>query len=233
MSAANISAVYFDAGDTVVRPSSGHWYVPPRFDEILRSHRTPLPDRTVLHEALQICHSFLDAHHQIQTEAEEEDQFLTYYRMVFDHLGAEVDQPLLRALAGDMVYNDDKFVFFGDVRACIHRLRSASIRIGILSNTWPSLERVFRNAGLYDAFDAFVISSRIGCFKPDPRIYAAAIDQMGVAPEKTLFVDDAMANLAGGAKLGLRPLMISRYSECRDAPYPCIGELSQLPSHYA
>ena len=234
MSAASISAVYFDAGDTLVRPSSGHWYVPPQFDDILESHNMPVPDRSVLHAALETCHSFLDANHQIQTEDEEADQFLTYYRLVFDHLGdRNADESLLRSLAHDMVYNDEKFAFFPDVRACLERLSSASVSIGILSNTWPSLERVFKNAGLYDIFDAFVVSSRVGCFKPDPRIYAAAVDHMGVAPDKTLFVDDSKENLAGGVEQGFRPLLISRYGDCDQSTYPCIGELSELPIRVA
>ena len=230
----DISAIFFDAGDTLVRPASGHWYIPPRFNEILDSYNMRPPDLSRLEAALKSGADYLDAHHQIQTEDEELDQFVEYYGIVFSYLGGSYDVPnksssLYQDLARDMVLNDDKFVFFPDVNECIEHLNSASVPIGILSNTWPSLERVFRHAGLYDFFDAFIVSSRVGCFKPDPRIYADGIAKMGIEPDKILFVDDSEENLAGGARSGMRPLLINRYADYRHDIYPCISELSELP----
>lgn len=46
-------------------------------------------------------------------------------------------------------------------------------------------------------------SSDVGIMKPDPRIFAAMVDLLGIEPEQTLFVDDAAKHIAGAASLGL------------------------------
>lgn len=219
-------AIYFDAGDTLVYPRSGHWYITPNFFSILDDHSVPLPSEERLESALVSSYPFLDANHSVQTEEEELAQFIEYYRLVFQAL--DIDHTpgrLLLDIANDMVYNDDKFVFFDDSASCVEELHRSGIRIGILSNTWPSLERVFRNAGLFEYFDAFIVSSRVGCYKPDPRIYREAIRAIGFAAEHLLFVDDSDENLAGGVAAGMLPAKISRYSSCDDGQYPCIENL--------
>lgn len=49
-----------------------------------------------------------------------------------------------------------------------------------------------------------LVSGREGLAKPDPRIFALAIDRFGLDPSRTLFVDDAPANVEAAARLGLR-----------------------------
>ena len=225
-----ISVILFDAGDTLVRPGSGHWYVPPRFNQIISSYGLTSPKKDRLQQALAKGYSFLDANHLVQTEAEELEQFTTYYRIVCSALGAaDGNEPLYRKLSEDMVYNDDKFVFFPDVHTWLPRLSEMGYTLGVLSNTWPSLKRVFSNALVYEYFKVFVISSQVGCFKPAPPIYRRAVAELNVVPEEILFIDDSQDNLDGGRAEGMNPLMISRYGPCKNDRYPCITELCQLP----
>ena len=71
-----------------------------------------------------------------------------------------------------------------------------------------------------ELFDVSVISGKVGVRKPSRRIYRIACEQLGVAPEECILVDDLENNLAGAARLGIRgihhrtaPETISRLGE--------------------
>jgi 2-haloalkanoic acid dehalogenase type II len=53
------------------------------------------------------------------------------------------------------------------------------------------------------AFAAIVTAERAGFYKPDPRPYEMALDALGVAPERCLFVAGSPYDLFGTARLGL------------------------------
>ena len=85
--------------------------------------------------------------------------------------------------------------------AAVRAARAAGVRTGLLSNSW--------GADRYDPemlathFDATVISGRVGVRKPDPAIYAMAVDAMGLPAEQIVFVDDLPGNLKPARELGM------------------------------
>jgi epoxide hydrolase-like predicted phosphatase len=67
-----------------------------------------------------------------------------------------------------------------------------------------------------ELFQVIVDSSEVGMRKPDPRIFALALERLGgVAPERVLFLDDAASNLAAAAKLGIQGVLVR--ADLRDA----------------
>lgn len=92
------------------------------------------------------------------------------------------------------------------MRAC----REAGVRVGFLSNEmyefhtreWALQQPWFQLA------DFAVDSSDVGVRKPAPEPYAAAIEAMGLPPERTVFVDDNPSYVAGGEKAGLRCVLL-------------------------
>ncbi|MGB3411592.1 MAG: HAD family phosphatase [Microthrixaceae bacterium] len=59
----------------------------------------------------------------------------------------------------------------------------------------------------FDLLDGVVVSGSLGFLKPDPRIFEAALDLAGVAPELALFVDDSATNVEGARAVGIRSLL--------------------------
>jgi putative hydrolase of the HAD superfamily len=55
-----------------------------------------------------------------------------------------------------------------------------------------------------DAFDQLFISAEMGMMKPDPRIYLAVLDQLGLSPAETVFIDDFHHNIQAAQTLGMR-----------------------------
>ncbi len=99
----------------------------------------------------------------------------------------------------------DIFSLNQPVCSLVRRLNQSDIRIGILSNTcdahWSHIVAKFPD--LIQLFDPLILSYEVGAAKPDPKIYQAAIERAGVAPERIFFVDDLLANVQGALSSGL------------------------------
>ena len=88
-------------------------------------------------------------------------------------------------------------------------------KIGILSNAWSDA-RTFHNArfGFNTWLDAAVYSAEVKLLKPDPRIYQLALDQLKLAADACVFVDDKLANVQAAQALGMAGVW---YRETRQA----------------
>lgn len=69
---------------------------------------------------------------------------------------------------------------------------------------------VLEEFGLPGYFDTLTYSFEVGCFKPDPRMFADALGKMGLPPEQCVFIDDTAQNLVGAQKLGIQPVQIRK-----------------------
>ncbi|MER8079632.1 HAD-IA family hydrolase [Streptomyces griseoluteus] len=65
--------------------------------------------------------------------------------------------------------------------------------------------------------DAYVLSYEHGVGKPDPRLFAAACAELGVAPEHTLMVGDSRTADGGAAALGCQVHFVD-HLPVRDRP---------------
>jgi putative hydrolase of the HAD superfamily len=85
----------------------------------------------------------------------------------------------------------------------LSRLRE-HYQLGIVSNFYGNLVTVCHNAAIRPLFSAIVDSVRVGCVKPDPRIFQSALDELGVTPADALFVGDSLPrDMAGARAMGM------------------------------
>jgi 2-haloacid dehalogenase len=83
------------------------------------------------------------------------------------------------------------------------RLRAGGHRTCILGN-WGR-EEFDRATAIFEflgEFDGTVISGDVGAMKPEPAIYQAAVERLGLVPERTLFVDDRCENVEAAKNYG-------------------------------
>lgn len=85
-------------------------------------------------------------------------------------------------------------------------LRNAGVRTALLSNTEPPGVEYFHQRG-ENPFDVLVFSCREGCCKPEPRIYEIALQRLGTAARRTLFVDDNPQYVDAARQCGLEALV--------------------------
>ena len=90
-------------------------------------------------------------------------------------------------------------------------------RLAALSNSnelhW---ERNAADLGVNELFEVAISSHQVGFYKPDPRIYQAALDRLGVPPDAVMFFDDAPANVAAAAALGMRAFQVNGVEGVRE-----------------
>jgi len=101
--------------------------------------------------------------------------------------------------------------------AILEELRSRGQRLYALTNfsaeTFPIAQR--RSPSLRLFADA-VVSGEIGLVKPDPRIFALAIERCQLSPARTAYVDDMPVNVDAGRAAGLRALRFTTPERLRE-----------------
>jgi putative hydrolase of the HAD superfamily len=67
---------------------------------------------------------------------------------------------------------------------------------------------------LFPAFaDRVLCSGALGVAKPSPDAYHRAVERLGHAPQRTLFLDDNFANVEGAREAGLFAEHVARVGE--------------------
>lgn len=90
-----------------------------------------------------------------------------------------------------------------DTAPVLRALRQAGVRVGLCSNApyrYASLLGQLEHLGLASQFDAVTFSGAVGWRKPSPRIFQAALQQLGVAAGETVMIGDSPRDDIGGAR---------------------------------
>jgi putative hydrolase of the HAD superfamily len=104
-----------------------------------------------------------------------------------------------------------RFRAFPDAAPALAELRLLGLRLVCVSNWDVSLPEVLERCGLGDALDGVVTSASVGVRKPDPAIFAPALELAGCPPAKALYVGDTPAeDLAAASAAGIPALLIDR-----------------------
>jgi putative hydrolase of the HAD superfamily len=89
------------------------------------------------------------------------------------------------------------------------RLKAAGLRLGVVSNSEGKVAEALEAARLRDYFDVVVDSGQIGIEKPDPRIFEAALDRLGLEPEEALYVGDLYdIDIVGARAAGIEAVLL-------------------------
>jgi len=85
-------------------------------------------------------------------------------------------------------------------------IRSMGLPIAIVTNGGTEFQtKSIEALDLHKLTDAIFISEREGLRKPDPALFVRAAEQLGVPPERCLFVgDNPVADVLGAAATGMR-----------------------------
>jgi HAD superfamily hydrolase (TIGR01509 family) len=117
-----------------------------------------------------------------------------------------------------------------DVPAALDRLRSAGVRMGVISNANGTVRAKLERVGLAGYFELIVDSHEEGIEKPDPRIFARTLERMGVRASEAAYVGDLYhVDVVGAAAAGLRPFLLDPFDLYESSPVPRIRSLAELP----
>jgi HAD superfamily hydrolase (TIGR01549 family) len=103
----------------------------------------------------------------------------------------------------------ENFELFEDALPALEELRTAGLRLGLVSNGIRDLHEFVEHHRL--DVDAIVGSRAHGYVKPHPTIFQAALQQLGAEAEETAMVGDSLEeDIEGARALGMRAILIDR-----------------------
>lgn len=211
---ASVSSLLFDFGGTLDLPG-GHW-----LDRFLARY---------LAEGLELSRAEMDAAYSHATAAAYRrgdamrknglnDLLMLLVREQFDYLDRSGPARLREALERG---RREKLIaaissgFVEETRCGLSHSRevllalSPRFKLGVVSNFYGNLERVLAEAGMLELMGAVVDSSRVGFFKPDPRIIEAALAMLEAAPAEAAMVGDSLEkDCAPARRMGLRTVWL-------------------------
>ena len=119
------------------------------------------------------------------------------------------------------------FELYDDVPDALATLRSAGLRIGLVSNSARDVREFARHHGL--EVDAGISSFHHGRTKPHASIFRAVLDLLGIEPPEAVMVGDTIADdIEGAVALGMRAILVDREGAHADFE-PRVETLNELP----
>ncbi len=212
--------LFFDVGRTLLYPTSGNWFITPNFYNILGE-----VDLDMIESAINKNLYLLDERNII-TEDEEYDMFYNfYYKILKDIKYENLSDKIVSLVAYDCVYNDKKLTFYKDVKKELTEL-SKTCNLYIISNAWPSTNRILKNYGIFDLFKKIYISSEQGFIKEDKTLFEIALKDVEINDEN-YFIDDRVELLDISIQYGFIPIIIDR-DKNKETSYVEIENLKDL-----
>jgi len=223
----NIKAILFDSGRVLNYPRTGNWFISPRIFEFIDRDVFDRVKELDINKAFRKAYDYIEKQSLIIDREQEYYHFRRFYRIFSDELPIlNLDDELVDMIAKDLVYNNRKYKFYDDVYEVIPKLYER-YELGIVSDAWPSLLNVYEEAGLRDYFSKFIISSIIGLTKPDKGMFIPALEELGISPAQTLFIDDNYRNCQGAEELGINSIVLDR-DKSYDQQVESISTLDEL-----
>ena len=199
--------IFFDVGYTLDKPASGDWMLTGKFLE-LAGARLKRRGEGEIRKAAEAGLRYLTQNHLVKTVDEEIRQFCRYYSILSDQLQLGLTEAECEQIARDRACNMKNYVPYPGIRSVLATLYRTH-RLGIISDTWPSIEQQLTYIGVSGYLSFCTFSCFVGVFKPDRRMYLDALEKSGVSAEETVFIDDSVRNLRGAAAEGILPILIA------------------------
>lgn len=223
-----VRAILFDAADTLfrVRGSVGATYarIAARFGARVDPARVEERFRAVFPTMPPLA---FDAATAEDVAALEYAWWRTLVARVFANLTFDDFDGFFAALFAQFA-RGDAWELFPETRDTLATLHDRGLRLGVVSNFDGRLLQVCDELGIRAYFDAIVMSGRVGHAKPDPHIFAAALELLGVEAAAALHVGDSeREDLQGAHAAGVRAVLIRRPAGPASAPH-VIADLREL-----
>jgi len=101
---------------------------------------------------------------------------------------------------------------FPNVKSVLADLKRRDARLGVITNWDTTARGILESNGLDGFFEQVIISSEVGCEKPDPAIFELAMRRAAVGPTESLYVgDNYYVDAVGARGVGMPYLIVNRF----------------------
>jgi putative hydrolase of the HAD superfamily len=121
-------------------------------------------------------------------------------------------------------------------RVGLRALADAGLRLAVTSNSDGTVADLLRRHEWVQVGDGpgvpvevITDSGDVGVGKPDPRVFQATVDGLGLPPDRILHIGDSVHyDVEGGAAVGLQTVHMDPFGVCGSADHPHVRELAEL-----
>ncbi|MFC2030692.1 HAD family hydrolase [Chloroflexota bacterium] len=179
---------------------------------------------------------FLDPEIRDQMAGISSDEFwIQFNRYLLEAVGAEGDLDLLAQEVSARYAGVELRYYCSDAGLhTLNELRARGFSLGLVTNRLNAdhFHALLDKVGLSDQFDMVLASGEVGVHKPDPGIFAVALDRMGVQAEESLYVgDNYWADVEGAQQAGLTPVLLDPECLFPEADCLVLHSVSDLLGH--
>lgn len=211
---ADIKAVFFDAGETLLAPHPSHHEL---FSMVLEEHGYRVPPETVQQIFAGMAPTFVAVMDRMAVKAwsvsreASQDFWGRIYSDALDRLNVpDPGHSIFHALY-ERFSRYDSYRLFPECIPTLRAVREAGLVVGLISNFEEWLEGMLIEMEVSHLFDLMVISGKEGIEKPDPAIFHLALDRSGVAAEHSVYVGDhPRLDVEAAQAVGMGAVLIDR-----------------------
>jgi HAD superfamily hydrolase (TIGR01509 family) len=99
----------------------------------------------------------------------------------------------------------------------VEKLAAAGVHLYLLSNMPVStFEYLVQHHKFFAHFKRLVISGAILLVKPEPAIYKHLVEQTGIVPAESVFIDDLLKNVIAAQECGFHAIQFADPATCRE-----------------
>jgi putative hydrolase of the HAD superfamily len=211
--------IFLDAVGTLfgVRESVGEVY-----SELARRHGVEVRAATLNQAFLQSFRAagssaFSDINHPTEIPAKEFAWWLAIANQTFKQAGALHQFSNFEEFFAELYAHfatADPWIVYPDVRPVLEHWQKLGIQLGILSNFDSRIYSVLRSLDLANFFASVTISTEAGAAKPDPQIFAIALQKHQCLPESAWHIGDSYKEDYEAARaVGMRGIWVRRKNE--------------------
>ena len=227
--------VLFDAGETLLRPEPSF---PQLIVKLLRGrgieveHDEPEWIERALSTVFRAMDDLAVKREHFSTSYERSRAFwTTIYSRLLKELGVEDPNRAHATFLYDEFTKPEHYALFPDALPALRELAADGYTLGIVSNFEEWLTVLLERLGVLPLMSAVVVSGREGIEKPDPEIFRRALERMGVAAERAVYVgDNPRIDVEPAEALGMGAVLVDRRGVHAGFVGTKVRSLEQLPA---
>jgi putative hydrolase of the HAD superfamily len=224
-------AVLFDAGETILHPEPSFAGL---FSAVLKGFGHAVDEATIRDGLYEIPQRFIQAAEQGELWTTSPERSRAFWTSVYDLFLARVGLPTgdgLQDALYDAFTDVRNYALFDDVRPAFGALTERGVELGLVSNFEAWLDDLLTHLGIREDLGLRVISGVEGIEKPDPAIFALALERGGFRPEEVVYVGDVPEfDVAPPLAMGMHAVLIDRRGRYPAFDGARVTDLRRLPA---
>jgi len=197
-----VRAVFFDAGNTLVFPDRTKTLAP------LLSRGVTVSEDFIFASERAARH-FRDANAGGDPKHTDQQYWNIFYSELLSHFPAHQDT--LPALVAAARTSSNWCMVPPSTRETLLSLKQ-QYRLGVISNSDGGMPDLLARLGLADCFETTIDSALVGYQKPHPEIFRAALQEVNVPAEDSVYVGDVYSiDYTGARAAGMQAILMDPY----------------------